>query len=175
MPPRQNVSKKARMSHPILCNQVLFEKERKTNCRAGIAVNGGICPENAAETGRSHVADCIEDSRYWEHEVAEGLFLAGNIANHIAFWKDTSNCSSFVFNVLKNGYFLPFFQHPPPFYAENNSSSRRNPTFVKTAIKWTFKKSMCRKSAERDLVLHQSAHCVRRRKTPVSLRLEACE
>ena len=53
---------------------------------------------------------------------------------HVDFRKNTLNCSPFVFNIMETGYYLPFLHDPPPCHAKNNTSSRRNPTFVSTAV-----------------------------------------
>ena len=42
--------------------------------------------------------------------------------------------SSFVLNVLRHGYVIPFVSLPPRFYAENNRSALRNYEFVSDTI-----------------------------------------
>ena len=103
--------------------------------RAGTAVNGDTFPTNATPLYENRVPDVtFGQSRYWEHEGGEDTWVAGNICNHVDLWKNTLHCSSFVVNILETGYYLPFLHDAPCYHAKNNTSSRRNATFVSTAI-----------------------------------------
>ena len=55
---------------------------------------------------------------------------------------------------MENGYYLPFLHDPPPYHAKNNASSRRNATFVSTAIQ----ELLTNKCIE--LVTPETPHCV---------------
>ena len=57
-----------------------------------------------------------------------------SLRNNIVFWETNLNASSFVLNVLRQGYIIPFTSPPPAFYARNNGSAMRNPDFVSGAI-----------------------------------------
>ena len=128
--------------------------DRRLMLRAGTAVNGDIFPTNATPLDENHVPDVtFGQSHYFEHEGGEDTWVAGNISNHVDFWKNTLHCLPFVVNTLETGYYLPFL-HDPPYHAKNNTSSRRNPTFVSTAIQELLR----HKCIER--VPPETPHCV---------------
>ena len=60
--------------------------------------------------------------------------VKGRLKEHLYFWKNNLEASSFVLNIINHGYILPFSSVPPPFYAKNNLSSLKHHDFVDKAI-----------------------------------------
>ena len=59
--------------------------------------------------------------------------VRGRLFKCIDFWR-TLPASQFVLNVISQGYKIPFFQLPTPFYKVNNASARSNSSFVTIAV-----------------------------------------
>ena len=59
--------------------------------------------------------------------------VRGRLFKCIDFWR-TLPASQFILNVISQGYKIPFFQLPTPFYKANNDSARRNSSFVTIAV-----------------------------------------
>ena len=56
------------------------------------------------------------------------------LKRNFLFWKNYLKASSFVLNVLNNGYIIPFHYPPTKFCAKNNASALRNKQFVTDEI-----------------------------------------
>ena len=74
------------------------------------------------------------DHHKFDYSQNQNCCVKFSLRNHIDFWENHLKPSSFVLNVLRYGYLLPFTRMPTPFYAENNKSALRYPDFVKGAI-----------------------------------------
>ena len=59
--------------------------------------------------------------------------VRGRLFKCIDFWR-TLPASQFILNVISQGYKIPFFQLPTPFYKVNNASARSNSSFVTIAV-----------------------------------------
>ena len=79
--------------------------------------------------------ECIFSARDWEYSDGQTTCVAGRLAKNLDFWKSVLHASPFVLEVVENGYSIPFSSLPPPFFADNNRSSKRNRDFVDDAIK----------------------------------------
>ena len=64
----------------------------------------------------------------------ENCTIKYSLRDHVNFWEKCLKPSSFVLNILRHGYIVPFTQHPPRFYAENNKSAFKHSQFVGRAI-----------------------------------------
>ena len=64
------------------------------------------------------------DHHKFDYSQNQNCCVKFSLRNHIDFWENHLKPSSFVLNVLRYGYLLPFTWMPTPFYAEN-------PDFVK--------------------------------------------
>lgn len=84
------------------------------------------------------IAKCdLEFETARDYEISSGektVSVVGRLKHHYSYWETQLKASSFVLNVIKNGYFIPFTSHPTKFYAKNNSSSLRHDMFVKESI-----------------------------------------
>ena len=60
--------------------------------------------------------------------------VKGRLQSRYDFWDQELQASLFVLAMVKHGYTLPFKERPPPFFAKNNASSRRNSKFVEESI-----------------------------------------
>lgn len=76
----------------------------------------------------------LDSERYWEHEENEQVSVAGKIQRYAKFWESELEAPTFVLEIVKNGYSLPFSANPPPVYTKNNKSSRREREFVEKSI-----------------------------------------
>lgn len=56
------------------------------------------------------------------------------LRSNLTFWRETVKASSFILDVLENGYKLIFLESPAPFFFENRSSAIRHKKFVEEAI-----------------------------------------
>ena len=77
------------------------------------------------------------DERNWEYQESgpqETPKIAGKIHERSEFSQSTLKPSSYVTNIVKNKYALPFVRECPPCFARNNKSSLRNRDFVENAI-----------------------------------------
>ena len=59
--------------------------------------------------------------------------VRGRLFKCIDFWR-TLPASQFILNVISQGYKIPFFQLPTPFYKVNNASACSNNSFVTIAL-----------------------------------------
>ena len=59
--------------------------------------------------------------------------VRGRLFKGIDFWRALP-ASQFILNVISQGYKIPFFQLPTPFYKVNNASARSNNSFVTIAL-----------------------------------------
>lgn len=59
--------------------------------------------------------------------------VRGRLRKCIDFWRSLE-VSQFILNVISQGYQIPFFQLPTPFFKPNNASARSNSHFVSQAV-----------------------------------------
>ena len=59
--------------------------------------------------------------------------VRGRLRKFIDFWR-SFDVSQLVLNVINQGYKIPFFHLPTPFYKANNGSARNNSAFVSEAV-----------------------------------------
>ena len=59
--------------------------------------------------------------------------VKGNLKKNLEFWVFLG-ASSFILNVIKFGYRLPFWDVPPAYYSKNNASALKNIDFVENSI-----------------------------------------
>ena len=77
----------------------------------------------------------FNSSRNWEYEEEDDNFsVAVKIEKCYDFWENDLKASTYVLNILKNGYYLPLNQDPPSFLAKNNTSSLKHKVFVSSSI-----------------------------------------
>ena len=60
--------------------------------------------------------------------------IRGRLGKNIEFWRSIG-ASSFVLNVLKNGYYLPLTSEPPRTVARNHASALKHALFVSESVK----------------------------------------
>ena len=80
-----------------------------------------------------HTPDRAHD-RYRTSDLFIDSCVKFSLRRNIVFWKKELKPSSFVLNVLRQGYLIPFVETPPPFYAKNNMSAMRHASFVRKEI-----------------------------------------
>eukprot|EP00111_Clytia_hemisphaerica_P006267 TCONS_00018130-protein len=90
--------------------------------------------ESLNENKLEDAKKALKSERYWEHEETEQVSVAGKIREHAKFWEFELKAPSFILDIVKNGYSLPFKKNPPPSYSKNNKSSLREHKFVKNSI-----------------------------------------
>ena len=82
-----------------------------------------------------NIPDANADHRDWEYlQGSACVNIKFSLKRHFVFWEETLRPSSFVLNVLRQGYVLPLKSTPPSFHAKNNKSSLQNGQFVAEAI-----------------------------------------
>ena len=62
------------------------------------------------------------------------MSVKGKLKENLAFWKNTIEANSFILNVIKEGYRIPFIENPSSVFLSNNTSVRKCLKFVTTAI-----------------------------------------
>ena len=62
------------------------------------------------------------------------ISIVGRLRTHYDFWKSELQASSFVLQIIKHGYYIPFLEMPSSFIERNNRSSLNNKQFVEEAI-----------------------------------------
>ena len=72
--------------------------------------------------------ETIRDKNCVKYRVKDSL------KRSIDFWENELKASSFVLDIIRGGYVIPFTKLPPVFYAKNNQSAMKNATFVEEAI-----------------------------------------
>ena len=77
--------------------------------------------------------DTGRDWEYGEGTICKGLKFS--LKRNLAFWENKLNPSSFVFNVISQGYILPLKSTPPTFQAKNNKSCHEHKKFADGAIR----------------------------------------
>ena len=70
---------------------------------------------------------------YCDIDSAHQPSVRGRLRKCIVFWRSLQ-VSQFILNVISQGYKIPFFQLPTPFFKPNNASARSNSHFVSQAI-----------------------------------------
>lgn len=59
--------------------------------------------------------------------------VRGRLKLCISFWRSLGT-SQFILNVISQGYKIPFFELPTPFFKANNASALSNSLFVSKAV-----------------------------------------
>ena len=59
--------------------------------------------------------------------------VRGRLRKCIEFWRSLE-VSQFILHIISEGYKIPFFQLPTPFFKSNNASARVNSNFVSSAV-----------------------------------------
>ena len=78
---------------------------------------------------------CLQPRRYWEiRETTNCPYLKNSLKRKFLFWKKELKASSFVLNVISEGYLLPLSREPNRFFAKNNQSSLKYKQSVSDAI-----------------------------------------
>ena len=72
--------------------------------------------------------------RHWEFMEGDICNIKFSLRESILFWEKMLHPSTFVLNILRDGYLLPFTKTPPGFYAENNLSALKHADFVGEAV-----------------------------------------
>ena len=60
--------------------------------------------------------------------------VKGRLKLHSKFWENTIRANSFILDVIKEGYKIPFMAQPTPVLLKNNASAIKHRAFVTTAI-----------------------------------------
>ncbi|CAH3190964.1 unnamed protein product, partial [Porites evermanni] len=110
----------------FLCSDMIFEAESRNSdqeCLDVASVSSDVTPLvlGAVKDSESTVDISIQPS------------VRGRLFKCIDFWR-TLPASQFILNVISQGYKIPFFQLPTPFYKANNASARSNSSFVTIAV-----------------------------------------
>ena len=58
----------------------------------------------------------------------------GKLKEKLVFWKNTIEANSFILNVIKECYKIPFIENPSSVFLSNNTSARKYLNFFTTAI-----------------------------------------
>ena len=77
--------------------------------------------------------DIIQNDCYEYEQKQKNLSVKGRLKNRISFWKEIG-CSSFVLDILENGYSIPFVTTPENMTKNNNKSALENSEFVSLAV-----------------------------------------
>ena len=59
--------------------------------------------------------------------------VRGRLKLRMPFWRSLGS-SQFILNVISQGYKIPFFELPTPFFKANNASALSNSSFVSEAV-----------------------------------------
>lgn len=68
-----------------------------------------------------------------DEDLGRNYNVKGNLKKNLEFWVFLA-ASSFILNVIKFGYRLPFWDVPPAYYSKNNASALKNIDFVENSI-----------------------------------------
>ena len=68
-----------------------------------------------------------------DEDLGRNYNVKGNLKKNLEFWVFLG-ASSFILNVIKFGYRLPFWDVPPAYYSKNNASALKNIDFVENSI-----------------------------------------
>ena len=60
--------------------------------------------------------------------------VKGRLQEHLSFWKEELQASSFVLRTIESGYVLPLKSEPTPLSRRNQQSALRNGKFVNESI-----------------------------------------
>ena len=82
----------------------------------------------------SNTEDNLIGHKFWEYTNEEFVDIKSSLKHCIKFWEEALEPSSFVLNVIRDGYKLPFLSAPRPCCAKNNQSALRHGGFVEGAI-----------------------------------------
>jgi hypothetical protein len=75
---------------------------------------------------------CSQSEKY---ELTKGVVSAkGKLKEKLVFWKNTIEANSFILNVIKECYKIPFIENPSFVFLSNNTSARKYLNFFTTAI-----------------------------------------
>lgn len=105
---------------------MIFEADSRNSdqeCLDVISVSSDVTPL---------VLGAVKDSES-TFDVSVQPSVRGRLLKCIDFWR-TLPASQFILNVISQGYKIPFFQLPTPFYKVNNASARSNSSFVTIAV-----------------------------------------
>ncbi|VDI40303.1 Hypothetical predicted protein [Mytilus galloprovincialis] len=81
---------------------------------------------------RSAEPRAIRDSFEYEKSF-QSASVKGRLKEHFNYWQDIDT-NTFVLDIIKNGYSIPFITSPPVMFNENNKSAYNNAEFVSEAI-----------------------------------------
>ncbi|XP_011405606.1 PREDICTED: uncharacterized protein LOC100639089 [Amphimedon queenslandica] len=85
-----------------------------------------------------------------EHGV-ETVRVKGRLKQHLPYWRDVLNPSTYILDIIENGYRLPFVSMPPTYSASNHSSTRNNVEFVTESVSELVKNGCARLVAQNQL------------------------
>ena len=60
--------------------------------------------------------------------------VVGKLVKCVMFWETELSASTYVMDIIKNGYSIPFSSQPPESFEKNNASALGNPVFVEAAL-----------------------------------------
>ena len=87
----------------------------------------------SAHTDTLQVQDVYES--YFEYEKGcSDIFVKDRLKNSVNFWKSI-NASSFIVDIIENGYKIPLLKEPENMFSKNNKSALEHSDFVSSAIK----------------------------------------
>ena len=105
-------------------------------CR--LPVSGLLLEDIHCLQGEEHILKSLQnDSHYVGRKLITDVRVPGNIhrEEYRDFWINELRPSSFVMDVIKSGYKLPFKEFPPPSFEGNNLSARQDAEFVRSEVK----------------------------------------
>ena len=80
--------------------------------------------------------DNVDDLATWDPVPLEVVYpsVLGRLRENKEFWVKELAVSSFVRDIVTDGYRLPFFREPPPVFLKNHASARHEVQFVENAL-----------------------------------------
>ena len=93
-------------------------------------------------------------TRYWEaseHGV-ETIRVKGWLKQHLPYWRDVLNPSTYILDIIENGYKLPFASMPLTYSASNHSSTRDNVKFVTESVSELVQNGCARLVAQKPVI-----------------------
>ena len=90
-------------------------------------------PVDCANASSTVTDETIPKEHVGEYEESLGMIsVKGRFAEHI-FWEEVVKAPSYILDIIRHGYVIPFLKVPPSFYQPNQNSALSNHDFVDEA------------------------------------------
>ncbi|VDI82350.1 Hypothetical predicted protein [Mytilus galloprovincialis] len=83
--------------------------------------------------GKNEHLDIIQLDSFEYEKSFQSASVKGRLKEHLNYWQEIDT-NTFVLDIIKNGYSIPFITTPPVMFNENNKSAYNNAEFVSEAI-----------------------------------------